>query len=1441
MTSLRIKVIATLLVALTAVLCANPAIAARSSLEIVQLDQDYRSAGYILHWNDDLGVPDRILDAQIGRRYDTPVTGTPEMISQRFLEENATLLFLDRDVTFSGRGLNKGGGSFELRVVQVRESLSGTQVIRQQFSNGIPVEGATVQVNLSKTGEVLSAVNEIDPAAVILDINPSITSQDAIAATTAALPYVGPTRSDPQTELVAYSNAGRTVLAWKTSVALWVPFSDQVAYIDANTGETLSQSDRMLNCGKLPGDSSTPLAIRPPVAQPAPANPNFTKGSTAVGSGDVLPANPLNGHPERYALRDGDPVVGFVENHPLNRLDGSGFLRGDFVDANNSDQPRANEATLTYNYSPDVTDGPFHEVNVYWHLDEFQNYIQSALGIAAANNRQQPAYAHQGEDDNSSYSPLSGDIRYGDGGVDDSEDGEVILHEYGHAIHDDISGIGSGEAGAISEGFGDYLGATFGNNPIVAEWDATSYNPGPPPNLRRTDGTKHYPEDLVGQVHADGEIISSTWWDARNALGAVIADQLTIESFFLVGANATMSDMANAYVQADQAIYGGAHLGIIFSVWGNRGIGPAYLLEIGHTPLADTEDTAGPYAVQAAVAHTSPITGASAVQMHWRMSGDPTFTDVVMTSSGVDQWTASIPGPGVDATIEYYLSVTDDQAVSANLPATAPTTSFSFNVGTDFVPPSIVHTPLGDQPLLTWPAEVRAAVSDNLGLASVTCDWSLNGAPQPSFALLVAGAGDYAADFPVPSASLSIGDQIGYSITAVDASSASNSTLDGPHSFLIIDAKGVVLLIDDDGSAASGVAKQLPDKSTVNPGPARPDLSKGASGAQMAAALTAAGYVVTVETVAATNPATWSTYGFVISSSGANNSPLTDATYRSALVAYAQAGGKLVVEGGEVGYVSASSPGYADIVADVIHAFDWDADDSGPLIEVLGQELHPMRTTPNVLPAAIGVTYSGNFGDQDSVKPNADAYLVYGTTNDPANAGVLVYDDNPAPQSAQIVYMAFAMSQITDPAQGDALIENVADFLLASEGGANSSISGQVLVQNRSTHAGVTVTAGGVSTTTNHDGIYTISGLFASSYTVTASLAGWETTSQVVTVADGEALTGVNFELRQMLATQVCDQAAIAIPDNAPAGLVRTIDVASAGEIGDVNLSVDITHTWRGDLIVELTSPMGTTVRVHNRTGSSADNLVANYDGDTVPDGPGAMADFNGEDAIGTWTLTVSDNASLDTGTLNFWCIDLGIIQAGAVPVAVSNFSLSNVDQGIELQWETIDFGGITAFQVRRVVQGIDRVVNKKPITPESGTMRFVDFLEGVTVGADVGYVLEAHMKDNSWQRLTEVTSIAYSPSRPTQYALGQNSPNPFNPQTEIRFALVSGGHTTLRIYDVAGRLVRELVNEDLLPGTYTRAWRGLDRRGRSVSTGTYFYQLHSGTFTQTKSMVLVK
>jgi len=95
---------------------------------------------------------------------------------------------------------------------------------------------------------------------------------------------------------------------------------------------------------------------------------------------------------------------------------------------------------------------------------------------------------------------------------------------------------------------------------------------------------------------------------------------------------------------------------------------------------------------------------------------------------------------------------------------------------------------------------------------------------------------------------------------------------------------------------------------------------------------------------------------------------------------------------------------------------------------------------------------------------------------------------------------------------------------------------------------------------------------------------------------------------------------------------------------------------------------------------------------------------------------------------------------------------------------------------------------------------------------------------------------------RPEVATLAQNYPNPFNPCTTIRYVLPEPSAVCLRIYDVSGRLVRELVRDvAAVAGRHETTWNGQDDSGQMVAAGVYFYQLEAGAFSETKRMTLVK
>lgn len=93
----------------------------------------------------------------------------------------------------------------------------------------------------------------------------------------------------------------------------------------------------------------------------------------------------------------------------------------------------------------------------------------------------------------------------------------------------------------------------------------------------------------------------------------------------------------------------------------------------------------------------------------------------------------------------------------------------------------------------------------------------------------------------------------------------------------------------------------------------------------------------------------------------------------------------------------------------------------------------------------------------------------------------------------------------------------------------------------------------------------------------------------------------------------------------------------------------------------------------------------------------------------------------------------------------------------------------------------------------------------------------------------------------PTEFSLSQNVPNPFNPSTQVSFALPTAAKVNLSIYNVLGQHVKTLVDTDMRAGYQTVTWDGTDNTGHTVASGVYFYKLNAGDFTATKKMLMLK
>jgi zinc metalloprotease ZmpB len=312
------------------------------------------------------------------------------------------------------------------------------------------------------------------------------------------------------------------------------------------------------------------------VAVAAVATAAKTGPGVSTGSGSVFVSNPVQslGDESLTDQKDSDTAVPASAYHivRLTNLDGSGFLRGDYANVVSETGNPAFSPTNTFSYTRHQDE--FEQVMAYYWITEAQKYIHS-LGFGETrrpvDNQPQRVRLNQlGADNSFATDHPKNELRFGKGGVDDAEDAEVILHEYGHAIHFSQNfSFASEEAGAISEGFADYWAVTVSDVvarslgvpereplPCVADWDATSYTSTVPHCLRRVDLNLHYPADLNGEVHHDGQIWSRALWDIRQSLGNVRADTIILQgSFDFPGT--TMTALANSTVAAAQQLYPG--------------------------------------------------------------------------------------------------------------------------------------------------------------------------------------------------------------------------------------------------------------------------------------------------------------------------------------------------------------------------------------------------------------------------------------------------------------------------------------------------------------------------------------------------------------------------------------------------------------------------------------------------------------------------------------------------------------------------------------------------------------------------------------------------------------------------------------------------------------------------------------------------------------------
>ena len=225
----------------------------------------------------------------------------------------------------------------------------------------------------------------------------------------------------------------------------------------------------------------------------------------------------------------------------------------------------------------------FEALMAYFHVDRAQRYIQGlGFGAGTANgidDRRQVVVADAFRDDNSFYSPATRTIKYGSGGVDDAEDADVILHEYGHAIQDDqVPRVRARQPGGSDRrglrrllGGRDVLPVTGlrrnADDVCIFDWDGVGWGSFVPAFGRKC-GRRADSDDTLPQaqascgidIHCVGEVWSSALWDLRDGIGGRdLRQDRALLPVHVHGQRALRRRGRRRWSTADQASTGGAN------------------------------------------------------------------------------------------------------------------------------------------------------------------------------------------------------------------------------------------------------------------------------------------------------------------------------------------------------------------------------------------------------------------------------------------------------------------------------------------------------------------------------------------------------------------------------------------------------------------------------------------------------------------------------------------------------------------------------------------------------------------------------------------------------------------------------------------------------------------------------------------------------------------
>ncbi len=265
------------------------------------------------------------------------------------------------------------------------------------------------------------------------------------------------------------------------------------------------------------------------------------------------------------------------------------YLENDFLKLVDFDAPtvpvvKSLDGNFVYTRSQDG----FEDVNVFYHITAYQKYVYS-LGFSNLIDTSQynlivDPHGFSGADQ-SSFTPVGTgnqtfQLRFGEGGVDDGEDADVIVHEFGHALSFSAApNTNSGnERRAMDEGVCDYFAASYSRSISEYDWDKVFNWDGHNEFFsgRSANTSQHYPDDLTGNIHLNGQIWASALMSIWDALGRETTDSIVFQYLYSQSVNLNMDEAAQLVIQADSMLNGGRNSEVLHQKFCAKGLLDSY-------------------------------------------------------------------------------------------------------------------------------------------------------------------------------------------------------------------------------------------------------------------------------------------------------------------------------------------------------------------------------------------------------------------------------------------------------------------------------------------------------------------------------------------------------------------------------------------------------------------------------------------------------------------------------------------------------------------------------------------------------------------------------------------------------------------------------------------------------------------------------------------------